>query len=162
MKTFLLAGVVALVVLLAFPVAVSAGNNTAVTVSGTINLYIDVSVSPSSTNFFTMSAFNTSYNNTAIVKTNTSSDSWHVDASNARVAQKGFMNRTLASNLTNPFQLGKDNVTFSPLTADYVNFMSNATSAGSFTQTVYQKQAIGVADPDGIYNIIVTFIGIAS
>ncbi len=162
MKTFLLAGVVALVVLLALPMAVSAGNNSAVTVSGTINLYMDVSVSPSSTQFFTMSAFNTSYNKTAVITTNTSSDNWHVDASNQRVTQKGFMNRTLASNLTNPFQLSKDNVTFSPLTADYLNFMQNTTTAGSFTQIVYQKQAIGVADPDGIYNLIVTLIGIAS
>ena len=161
MKTFLLAGLVALVVLLAFPMAVSAANNTAVTVSGTINLYMDMSVSPGSTQFFTMSAFNTSYNNTAVIRVNTSSDSWHVDASNARVAQKGFMNRTLASNLTNPFQLSKDNTTFTSLTGDYLNFMVN-TLAGSFNQTVYQRQAIGVADPDGIYNIIVTINGFAS
>jgi len=163
MKTFLLAGLVAMLVLLVLPMGVSAGNNTAVTVSGTINLYIEVGVSPNSTQFFTMSAFNTSTNNTAVVTTNTSSTSWNVRASDARTGvSKGFMNKTPFWNLTNPFQLSKDGVGYSPLTADYSNFMVNATTAGSFTQTVYQKQAIGVADRQGIYNIIVTFIGIAT
>ncbi|MCX6692577.1 MAG: hypothetical protein NTW33_11165, partial [Methanoregula sp.] len=90
---------------------------------------------------------------------NTSSTNWHVDASDARVSQKGFMNRTLSSNLTTPFQLSKDNSTFTSLTSDYANFLQNTTTAGSFTQRVYQRQAIGVADQSGIYNILVTFIG---
>lgn len=159
MKKLLLAGIIVLAVLLAFPMAVSAANT--VTVSGSIANTISVNVNLTGTFLSNnMVAGQTYTNNSALLNTTTTSYSWHTDASDQKVGlQKGYMNRTPTANLTYPFQLSKDGSSYSPLTSDYTNFMSGS-SAGAFEQLVYQKQLIVVTDSQGAYSITVTFTGV--
>lgn len=159
MKKLLLAGIVALVVLLVFPMAVSAANT--VNVTGNIANYISVNVNLTGTTFGTMAAGQTYTNNSAQLNTTTSSVNWHIDVSDPKVgSQKGYMNRTPTANLTYPFQLSKDGITYQPLTADYANFQSGS-AAGAFLQLVYQRQQVVLTDSYGAYSITNIFTGTA-
>jgi len=160
MRKILFIGLVLIALLFAMPAAVSAAGSDTVTVSGSINIAMDVSASPKTIDFGTMASGVDETGQTTVTVVTTSTN-WAVTASDARTATKGYMYKTGDVKLTTPFQLSKDGTTFSPLTSDFADFMTG-TTAGTHNQIAYVKQAIAGADSSGSYQITATFTGSAS
>lgn len=158
MKKLLLAGIVALVVLLAFPTAVSATNT--VSVSGLVPVTFSIDVAPTLLDFGTMTAVNTAGPST--VSVTTSSTDWHVDASTlGGGAVHGYMyNTSQTKALGAAFNMSYTNgPTWHQTTVgsgDWTDFMHD-TSAGNFNQPVYVQQLVSPIDTSGAYSIVATF-----
>ena len=153
MNKLLFAGIIALVVLLVFPMAVSA--TTTVSINGFVPVTQSIDVGPSSFNFGTMGAVNTA--GPSYVAVTTSSTNWHVDATSLGNTTAGFMaNTTYAKTLGAAFNMTKTgSPPYTNTTSPWPNFMSGG--AGNFNQTVYVQQLVGPTDTSGTYSIVATF-----
>jgi len=161
MKKLLLAGLVALVVLLAFPTAVSAAD---VIVSGTVPISLSIDVINATPDFGTFSIGENILNNPSLVKVTTSSTDWYVDATSNGGGANGYMwNYGKGTQMTAAFNMSKiyPGPTWVQTTTPWVNFMQG-TSAGYFSQNVWVQQIVSPIDTSGNYAITVTFTGIPS
>ena len=159
LKRILLAGLVALVVLLAFPTVVSATNT--VSINGFVPVTQSIDVGPSSFNFGTMGAVNTA--GPSYVDITTSSTNWHVDVTSLGNTTAGFMaNTTYAKTLGAAFNMTKTgSPPYTTTTIPWGGFMSGST-AGHYNQTVYVQQLVAPTDTSGTYSIVATFTLTAS
>jgi PKD repeat protein len=115
---------------------------------------IDVSVTPASIDFGTMSAGVDETGSTTVTVDVTAGTTWSVTAA----ANNGGYMSTGTVNLANPFQLSNDGTNFQAMTSNFANFMTGAAGVdGSDTADV--KQAIAAADAPGAYSITLTFTG---
>jgi hypothetical protein len=157
MRTIVLTGLVVLALLIVLPAAVSAAESDTVTVTGSINGYIDVSAASKSLSFGAMTVSGSPYTQSTSITVITSYPSWGVDVAGTN---DGFMyDSATSTKLATAFQLGKNglNYTTLPIT-DYMSGLA----AGETTATANARQAIVTADPVGSYSIIVTFTGAAN
>jgi hypothetical protein len=156
MNKLLFAGIIALVVLLVFPMAVSAANT--VSINGFVPVTQSIDVGPSSFNFGSMGAVNIA--GPSYVDVTTSSTSWHVDATSSGNTTAGYMaNTTQAKWLGAAFNMSYVNgPTWHQTTSvsgPWTTFMSG--SAGHYNQTVYVQQLVAPTDSSGTYSIVATF-----
>jgi len=115
---------------------------------------IDVTVSPTSIDFGTMTAGVDETGSTTVNVDVTGGTAWSVTGS----ANNGGYMSTGTVHLANPFQLSNDGTNYQAMTSDFANFLSGAAGAdGSGTADV--KQAIATADAPGSYSITLTFTG---
>ncbi len=115
---------------------------------------IDVSVSPASIDFGTMTAGVDETGSTGVTVDVTGGTGWSVSAS---ASNGGYMG-TGTTNLANPFQLSNDGTIFQPMTSSFANFLTGTAGVdGSGTASV--KQAIAASDTPGVYSITLTFTG---
>ena len=159
LKRILLAGLVALVVLLAFPTVVSATNT--VSINGFVPVTQSIDVGPSSFNFGTMGAVNTA--GPSYVDVTTSSTNWHVDVTSLGNTTAGYMaNISYAKTLGAAFNMTKTgSPPYTLTTSPWAGFMSGL-PAGHYNQTVYVQQLIAPTDTSGTYSIVATFTLTAS
>jgi hypothetical protein len=155
MKKLLLAGLVALVVLLAFPTAVSAANT--VSVSGLVPVTISIDVAPTSFDFGTMTAVNAAGPST--VSVTTSSVNWRVDAESWGGSTAGYMfNSSRAKTLGAAFNMSNIALSgpYNQTTTLWSGFMSGG-AAGYYSSPVYVQQLVSPVDTEGAYSIVATF-----
>ena len=115
---------------------------------------IDVTVSPTSIDFGTMTAGVDETGSTTVNVDVTGGTAWSVTGS----ANNGGYMSTGTVHLANPFQLSNDGTNYQAMTSDFADFLSGAAGAdGSGTADV--KQAIATADAPGSYSITLTFTG---
>jgi hypothetical protein len=160
MRFLTLAGLVALVMLVAMPAAVSAAGSDTVVVSGSIGTTMEVNALAATIDFGSMTNTTPATGSTN-VNVVTTSTSWNVKASDANTATKGYLYKTGPVKLTYPLYFGTVASPTGTLVTDISNFMSG-TSAGSFDQMAYIKQVIAVADSSGAYTMTITFTGTAT
>jgi len=158
MKKLLFAGIVALVILLVFPMMVSAVNT--VSVSGNVLGYISVNVYNTSPNFGTLSIGTDIIQTPSTVTVNTSYTSWHVDLTSTGGTIPGYMQIGGGTNLTIPFNMSKTIAVpnWVHTTTTWNNFMSGS-AAGNYPQDVYVQQIVSPIDTEGAYSITATFTG---
>lgn len=155
MKKILFTGLVLLALLLALPAAVSAAENDIVTVTGSINGYIDVNVAAETLAFGAMTVAASPLTQSTSLTVTTSYTSWGVDVAGTN---DGFMADGVTK-LATAFQLGKNGAGYTTL--PITDYMSG-TTAGVTTATVNARQSIVTADPVGNYSLTVTFTGAAN
>lgn len=162
MKKMIFGAFIALLVLLMLPGAVSAATDTdAVTITGSIGLALDVSVSPDSISFDTMSTMAEESGQTTVSLTTTSA-SWSVAAADLNSGTKGYMYRPGPVTLTNALRFGKTANPTGTLQTDMVDFMSGTAPATGTTQIAYIEQDIAAADASGSYTMTITFTATAN
>jgi len=164
MNKYLLAGLVALVVLVCLPAAVSAANT--VLVSGSITGYITVDVTPPAGVSWGPMAVGTKTDlTTADLSVTTTYPVWHVNAADANVSHKGLMNdATTNFNLTNAFQISNNGgIGWTAMTGTFTNFAQKTTGgAGLWPSDIGLQQVIVGTDAAATaYSITVTFTGSA-
>ena len=171
MKKVVLLGVIALVMMLAVPVAMAAD----IAVSGNVEQpAIDVSIvggaSPSFGNLITGAACNAvtpaeGMPSVRAVVTGAGVTSWAVTASTPDIGHSVPMGRMYTAGasqyLTNDFLLGSDTYPYSDLNPAISNFMTG-TTAETRTDGLYMKQCISPADLNGAYSITVSFTGMVT
>jgi hypothetical protein len=160
MRKKLFIGLVLLVLLVAMPVAVSAGGSDTVVVSGSIGTTMEVNALAATIDFGSMTNTTPATGSTNI-NVITTSTSWNVKASDANTATKGYLYKTGPIKLTYPLNFGTVASPTGTLVTDYANFMTG-TTAGSFNQMAYVKQVIALADTSGAYTMTITFTGTAA
>jgi hypothetical protein len=170
MKKLLLLGIVALVVLVCLPAAVSAGLDDTVVVSGSITGYISVDVTPDAgVSWGAMIPGTKQDLTTADIVVTTTYPTWGVDATDAKATpEKGFMFDTATSfNLTKAFKITSDTVTPGPWVAmdgTFTNFVQKtADGAGTWGNDIGLQQVIeGTDEAATAYSITITFTGHSS
>jgi hypothetical protein len=155
MKKYLLILVIALVVILAVPMMVSAQDSTSVIVSGTLSTSFELTADNGTVSF---PAFNTGENDAGptLLTITTNDPSWTVNAADEKspATGTGYM-KSGSTVLKDPFQLSPNEDSYKGL--PYANI---ATGSGSGTQDVYYSQNIESTDLAGSYNITVDFNGV--
>ncbi len=160
MKSIVYLALAGLIALLVFPGAVSAAGSDTVVVSGSIGTTMEVNAEAASISFSTMQNGTPSTGNTN-VNVVTTAATWHVTASDANAATKGYLYRTGPVKLTYPLNFGTAANPTGTLVTDSTSFMSG-TSAGSFSQAAYVRQVVATADAAGSYTMTITFTGVTS
>ena len=164
MRKLLFRALVALLVLLVLPGAVSAVEDDAtVTITGSIAESIAITVSDTDLDFEDMSTAAPEIAATDVTVT-TTSNSWSVTASDEDTSNKGYMETTGLVKLTNPFELSNSDGepwTWHAMTTDFPSFMSG-TTAGVVADTAWVKQEIDLLDAKGTYSITITFTAATS
>ncbi len=160
MKKLVFGALIALLVLLVLPGAVSAAETDTVVVSGTIGGYIDVAITADTLSLGTMTVAGP---NTAATTLTVSSsfNSWGVDASDAKTPNKGYMVTADATPipLDTLFDISNDaGTSWHQLGTPWTDFFTGTAGTG-MTETVDVKQVVTAADPAGSYSITVTFTG---
>jgi len=115
---------------------------------------IEVSVTPASIGFGTMTAGVDSTNSTQVAVATTGGTAWSVTAA----ANNGGYMKAGSSPLASAFQLANGGGGFHAMTTDFANFMTG-TADEDRTDTANVKQAIAAADQPGSYSITLTFTG---
>lgn len=162
MKKLIFGALIALLALLILPGAVSAAEDSdTVTISGSIGLAVDVSVSPASINFDTMSTGVEESGQTTVSLTTTSA-SWSVTAADLNAATKGFMYRAGPVPLVNALRFGKTANPTGTLVADMTDFMAGTAPITGATQVAYIEQDIAATDASGSYTMTITFTATAN
>lgn len=165
MKYFTIAGLVALMILICLPAAVSAGLTDTVVVSGSIGGSLDVDVTPNAgVSWGAMSGTKTDLT-TADLTVVTTYPAWHVDAADAKTTNKGYMVDATAGKLTNAFQVSNNGGgAWTPMTGSFTNFAHKTTAgAGTWPYDIGLQQVISGSDPAGSnYQVTVTFTGAVS
>ena len=115
---------------------------------------IDVSISPTSIDFGTMSANVDETGSTAVAVTTDGGTAWSITAG----ANNGGYMKAGSNQLVAAFQLANGGGSFSPMTSDITGFMTG-TANEDRTDTANVKQAVGAADQPGDYSITLTFTG---
>jgi hypothetical protein len=164
MKKILFIGLVLLALLIVMPAAVSAAetDSDAVTVSGSIGLAIDVSVTPAAIPFDTMTA-GVDETGSTVVKVTTTSSSWTVTATDQKANNKGYMTTVsdgTGKKLASMLNFGKSASPSGNLPD--ATFMTGLAPVKDQLETAYVKQSIAAADSDGAYSIVITFTGTAN
>jgi len=166
MKYLVYAGLVALMVLVCLPSAVSAALTDTVVVSGSIGGSLSVDVTPDAgVSWGAMNVGTKTDLTTADLSVVTTYPAWHVDAADANVTHKGFMNDATVGKLTNAFEISKDGGTgWTAMTGAFNNFAQKTTDgAGTWPSDIGLKQVITAGDEAGTnYQITITFTGAAS
>ena len=113
MKYLVYAGLVALIALVCLPAGVSAALTDTVVVSGSIGGSLDVDVTPNGgVSWGAMSVGTKQDLTTADLTVTTTYPVWHVNAADASVTHKGYMNDVTSNfNLTNAFQISNNGAT---------------------------------------------------
>jgi hypothetical protein len=155
MKKYLLILCITLAVILAFPIAVSAGNT--VTVTGQIGNTFSLSVDNATLNFPSLQTGENPLPDPTTLTITTSSESWNVDTTSTN---GGYMNAGGAKNLQTPFELSLDGSTWNTDTGSWA--MISSTTPGITVQPVYMRQNVLTNDAEGSYSITVTFTGSSS
>jgi hypothetical protein len=158
MRYVLMAGFIALAMLLAFPGAVSAAETDTATVevSGTIGAYIDINVlNPT----ISLGAMSTSAPATAstTLEVDTSFASWGVDASDESASDKGYMKAGTAK-LFNKFDINNGGA-YRNIDVVWTDFFSGNAPGVDMPNPVNVQQSITATDVQGTYSITITFTG---
>jgi len=154
MKKYLLILVIALVVILAVPMMVSAQGSTSVIVSGTLIMSFELTADSGTVSF---PAFVTGENDAGptLLTITTNDPSWAVNAADDNLgAGTGHM-KSGSTALQDTFQLSPNMDNYSGLP-----YPDIATGSGSGTQDVYYSQNIESTDLAGSYNITFDFNGV--
>jgi len=166
MKYLLYAGLVALVVLVCLPAAVSAALTDTVVVSASIGGSLSVDVTPDAgVSWGALSTGTKTDLTSADLNVTTTYPIWHVNAADANVSHKGYMNdATTNFNLTNAFQISNNGGSgWTAMTGTFTNFAQKTSAgAGIWLSDIGLQQAIALADEAASnYQITITFTGAA-
>jgi hypothetical protein len=156
MKKYLLILVIALVVILAVPMMVSAQQDATVVVSGTLSTSFELTADQNTVSF-PLFVTGENYAGPTLLTITTNDPSWTVNAADDNQGTgTGYM-KSGSTALQDRFQL-------SPNTDGYdgLPYLNIATGIGSGTQDVYYSQNIESTDLAGSYNITVDFNGVPS
>jgi hypothetical protein len=168
MKKYLIIAFIALVVILALPMTVSA-STAQFNVNGTVGSYITLGMTNPSQNFgsFVVGVNTWPTVSDPVLSVTTSSTNWNVQAMASGGATNGYMyNTSKNAYLQIPFNMsltnlpannpGWINTTVTPWTA------MSSTVPGAYAQTVYLQQWVSPTDTSAAYAITVTFTGNAN
>jgi hypothetical protein len=168
MKYLVYAGLVALMVLVCLPSAVSAALTDTVVVSGSIGGSLSVDVTPDAgVSWGAMSVGTKQDLTTADLSVTTTYPTWHVDAADANVTHKGYMHDSTTNfNLNNAFQVSNNGAAgpWTAMTGTFTNFAQKTSNgAGIWPYDIGLQQVIVAGDDAATnYQITVTFTGAAS
>jgi PKD repeat protein len=115
---------------------------------------IDVSVTQANIPFGTMSTAAPSTGSTQVAVATTGGTAWSVTGA----ANNGGYMKAGSNQLANAFQLANGGGAFSPMTSDFLGFMTGAADEDR-TDTANVEQVIGSGDQPGSYSITLTFTG---
>jgi hypothetical protein len=146
---------------------VSAATDDTVLVSGSITGYISVDVTPDTgVSFGAMSVGTKTDLTSAGLNVTTTYTAWHVDATDEKASNKGYMYDTLTTNaLTNPFQISNNGGTdWTAMTGTFTNFARKITNGAGWwhTDIGLQQEILGTDEAATNYQITITFTGAAS
>ena len=153
MKKYLLIGFVALVLILAFPMTVSASSTTVV--NGTVANTMSITLNNATQTFGTF-IIGQNFLAGNGVNVTTSSTNWNVGVTATGGALPGYMYAG-TKNLQNPVNVSIDN---SSWTSDMATWTPvTGVTAGIFYTPIYIKQNVAATDTEGNYSITYTFTG---
>jgi hypothetical protein len=167
MKYLTLAGLVALVVLVCLPAAVSAALTDTVVVSASIGGSLSVDVTPDAgVSWGALNVGTKTDLTSADLSVVTTYPAWHVDAADANVSHKGYMYDTATTyKLANPFQISSNGGTgWTAMTGTFTNFAQKTTDgAGTWPSDIGLQQVIAAGDEAATnYQLTITITGAAS
>lgn len=153
--------VLALVGVLAIPLAAHAATSGTTDVNGTVPFSITVNAPQAIGLTFVLGQTSTGSSSAANAGSVTANGAWQVTAKdqNTTAGTKGYMLTPGGNKLGSKLQISKDNTTFADADAGIIYTDSNPVINGSLN--FYVRQAIGANEQVGYYSITIVFTGSA-